>query len=404
MDPYTRVTVVYAIFSMAVVFVDPVFSLYLSQKGYEPIWLTLILSSFSLAMIYFAPLVGGISDNWGRRPLILGGILLEIIAYILYALFTNPFVLFFTRIIESLGYIAVALVAIAKLEDIVSEKKSKKKNTQIGTSLSIAKIGHVVGPLIGGIVANHYGLVSPFYLGALVLGLCGIWYYFQKHTVHPKPPLEKLAFNPIPTLKKFLQIKPFRGLSILVIAHQFTIPVFFVFLPLFIVNELGLGIEAVGLALFVKEIPQVLQFLAGRLTDAWGSRKVMIVGTAFCGVAMLALSFTTRFDLILLFLFLYGCGTSMLGISSISLLSGIAEKMKREGTFLGSQIAISKVGAFAGFIASGIIVQLSGIPMLFMVSGTLLLLGLVLAEEYLVSHTFPIPKPRRLVAALFHHR
>lgn len=404
MDPYKRTTIVYALFSMAVVFTDPVFALYLNAQGFEPIWLALILSSFSLASIYVTPLIGGISDNWGRRPLILGGIMLHMLAFVSYLLFHHPLIIFFTRIMEALGYFAVALVAVAKLEDILSERKEKKKNAQIGMSLSISKIGHVLGPLIGGLMATYYGITSPFYAAVLVLGGLGVAFFFAKHRVHPKPPLEKLTFNPVPPIRDFLKIKSFRGLSVLVMVHQFSLPALFVFLPIHVVQNMGMGIEYVGLALFVKELPQVLQFLAGRLTDQWGSKRVLVVGNSLCGIALLGLSVLETFDYFLVALFIYGVGTSMLGIGSLSLLSGIAEKRRREATYLGAQVSVSKIGAFAGFLSAGLIVQISSIPTLFTMCGALILLGIGVAEEWLSSHTFPNLSPRRLAGMIFNHR
>ncbi|MDP2666244.1 MAG: MFS transporter [Candidatus Diapherotrites archaeon] len=404
MEPYTRITLVFAVFSMAVVLVDPIFALYLTQEGYGTIEITVLLSAFALAGMVAAPLLGGMSDHWGRRPIILAGILFAMIAYSLYAFINNPIVIFLARILEGIAYVAVILAAIAKMEDIVVNEKTKKASTRVGMSLSIGKIGHVVGPLLGGIIATYYGIISPFLAAVIVLGIIGIWYFFQKHNTHPIPKLRELTFNPIPLVQEFWKNKPLRGLSALVITHQFSISVLFVFLPLFMVKDLGYSIELVGIALFVKEVPQLIQFLAGKLTDSWGSKHVVILGTTLCGVSMVALSFFHTFDWILVALFVYGMGGSLMGISTIALLSGFAEQTKQEGSFLGSHVAISRIGAFLGFIISGIVVQLTSIPTLFAVAGTLILVGIVIGEEYLASHTFYLPKPKHLLSALFHHR
>jgi MFS family permease len=94
----------------------------------------------------------------------------------------------------------------------------------------------------------------------------------------------------------------------------------------------------------------------------------------------------------------------MLGIGSIAMLSGVAEKQKREGAFLGTHVSVSKIGALSAFLIAGIIVEASGIRLLFAFTGTLLLLGVILAEEKMGLHTFPTPKPRQLVNVLFYHR
>ncbi len=404
MKPFKRITLVYAAYAFCAVLADPIFSVYLTTKGYDPAWLTVILSSFSLTMIMVAPLIGGMSDTWGRRPLILGGILLEMVAMLSYALFTDPLIVFFTRVIEAIAYTSVIFVAITKMEDLVAERKQKNVGEKVGTSLSIGKIGHVLGPLIGGIIASQYGITAPFFVSIAVLVVIGLWYFFQKHRIHPRPPFRKLTFNPFPALKEYWRIKPFRGLGIVEAAHQFSMPVLFVFIPLFLTRDLGLSIVQVGIVIFVRELPMILQFWGGKLSDRWGSRKVLLAGSTLAGISLLALSIVRTFDWVLLVSFVFGFGTSLLGISGLSLLSGIAEKMKREGTFLGSHVSFVKIGALISYLLAGIIVELSTIPTLFLITGAIILLGVIIGENFLGFHSFPLPSPKRLVNGLFHHR
>ncbi len=404
MEPFKRITLVYALFAFAAVLMDPIFSVYLVSKGYDTAWMTIILSSFSLTMIMVAPLIGGISDTWGRRPLILGGIVLEIAVVLSYALVTHPFVVFATRIAEAIAYACVIFVAIAKMEDIVSSQKKKNVGEQVGKSLSIGKLGHVFGPLAGGLIATTFGVTAPFYASAIILVLLGGWYFFEKHNVHPKPPFEKLTFNPFPRIKEYLKIKPLKGLAILEGAHQFSMPVLFVFIPLFLARDLGFTLAQVGLVIFVREFPMLFQFWGGKLSDKWGSQKTLLLGTTLAGIALLALSQVRTFDWILLTSFLFGLGTSMLGISGLSLLSGIAQKTKQEGTFLGAQVATIKIGAFFAFLVAGTVVQITSIPTLFLLTGAVILLGVILGESFLGFQSFPLPSPKRLINGIFHHR
>jgi DHA1 family tetracycline resistance protein-like MFS transporter len=404
MEPFHRITLVYALFSFCAVFADPIFSVYLTAKGYDPAWMTIILSSFSLTMIFVAPLLGGISDVWGRRPLILGGIILEILVLFSYALFTHPMLIFITRMFEAIAYASVIFVAIAKMEDIVSEQKKKNVGEQVGKSLSIGKLGHVFGPLIGGLVAVSFGITAPFYGAGMILILLGGWYYFEKHHTHPKLPYEKITFNPLPRMREYLKIKPLKGLVIVEGAHQFSMPVLFVFIPLFLTQNLGLSLAQVGIAIFIRELPMLFQFWGGKLSDKWGSRKTLLLGSTLSGVSLLAFSIVTTFDWVLVVSLMFGIGTSLLGISGLSLLSGIAEKNKQEGTFLGTQVSVIKIGAFIAFLLAGIIVQISSIPTLFLFTGAVILLGVILGENFLGVRSFPLPNPKRLIDGIFHHR
>ncbi|MFH0970859.1 MAG: MFS transporter [Candidatus Diapherotrites archaeon] len=404
MEPFKRITFIFAAYAFCVVLADPIFGIYLTGKGYDPAWLSIILSSFSLTMIAAAPLIGGISDNWGRRPLVLFGIGAEIIALLTYAMFTHPLIIFLARVLEACAYASVIFVAIAKMEDIVAERKETKLGEKIGKSLSIGKIGFVLGPVVGAFIATKWGLTAPFYVGAGLLVMLGIWYLFEKHHIHPKPPLEKLEFNLIPRFREYLKNPPLRGLAFVEVAHQTSMPVLFVFFPLFLVQDLGLSIELVGIAILVREIPMLLQFWTGKITDSWGSRKSILIGSSLAGIAMIGLSQAHTFDAVLVASFLFGAGTSLLGISSLSLISGIAEKTKQEGTFLGTQVGISKGGAFVSYILIGVLVEITSIPTALLTIGAIILLGVIIGENDLGYKTFPLPSPKRLVSGLFHHR
>lgn len=404
MEPFKRITLVYALYAFAAVFMDPVFSVYLSQKGYDPAWMTIILSSFSLTMIFVAPMIGGISDAWGRRPLILLGIILEILVLLSYALVTHPMIVFLTRIMEAIAYACVIFVAIAKMEDIVAMQKKTNDGEQVGKSLSVGKLGHAFGPLIGGIVAATFGITAPFYASMIVLVLLGAWYYFEKHNVHPKPPFEKITLNPLPAIRDYLKIGPLKGLAVVEGAHQFSMPVLFVFIPLFLTRDLGFSVAQVGLVIFVRELPMLFQFWGGKLSDKWGSQKTILLGSTLSGLSLLMLSQVRTLDWVLVSSVVFGIGTSLLGISGLSLLSGIAQKEKKEGTYLGSQVAVIKIGAFTAFLLGGTVVQLTSIPTLFLLTGVIILLGVILGEGFLGVKSFPLPDPKRLIVGIFHHR
>jgi MFS family permease len=334
----------------------------------------------------------------------LGGIILEIMVMLSYALNTHPLIVFATRIMEAIAYACVIFVAIAKMEDIVAGQKKTNDGEQVGKSLSIGKLGHVFGPLAGSIIAASFGLTAPFFGSVILLIILGGWYFFEKHNVHPKPPFEKLTYNPVPAIRAYLKNPPLKGLSIVEGAHQFSMPVLFVFIPLFLTRDLGFSLAQVGMVIFIRELPMLFQFWGGKLSDTWGSQKTILLGSTLSGVSLLALSQIRTFDWILVSSLLFGIGTSLLGISGLSLLSGIAQKEKKEGTYLGSQVSVIKIGAFTAFLIGGVIVQITSIPTLFLFTGVIILLGVIVGESLLGFKSFPLPDPKRLISGIFHHR
>ncbi len=401
MEPYQRITLVYAVFSFASVLTDPVFSLYLNQQGYSAVWVGIILSSFSLVSIVVTPIIGNISDSWGRKPLVVAGIFITVFSYAVYSVFHSPLIIFATRGLEAIGYYLVVLVAVSKLEDIAMQQK-KNVMQRLGMGLSIGKIGYVLGPLVGGVLAAHYGIISPFVATAIVMLGLGAWYVCTKTHPYPKLPLDAQAFNPIPKINEFLRIRPFKGLAIMAFVFNFSLAAMFVFLPLYIVKDLHLGIEAVGIAFFVQQIPMLLQFIGGKATDQFGNKKMMFLGLVLVSLGLVGVGLSKTFEGVLVALFINGAGQSLFGISALSLLSSMGQKLKREATFLGGQVSISRIGSFVGYLVTGIIVAGSDISTLFVLCGVFILLGVIVAEEFLISHPQYLPHPLRVIYTLFH--
>lgn len=399
---YKRITMVYALFALASTIPSAVFAVYLEGKGIDPWLLSIIFSAFSFASVVIAPLIGGISDSVGRKPVILAGIILEMVATLMYLLGTDPITIFVARIFDAVGYFGVVLVAVAKLEDLL--ENADHKNEQVGKSLSIGQLGHVLGPLIGGFLADLYFIEVPFLTTIIMLALLWIIYWKIPRTAPAHPPLQKPTINPLPALHQFISQKMFRGLAALGMAHQAVVPAFLIFLPLYITQQLHLSFIYVGLALFIQSFPMLFQFYGGKLSDKLGSRKVMFIGSGFTCLALFGIAFSPNFETMLFMLLAHGIGTGLWNVSALSYLSQYGEKTKHEATFLGSFISLSKIGAFIAFLVSGIIIQLYGFSALFQSIGLGLAFAIAFAlgtEE--VKRKF-VETPLHIIRMIFHWR
>ncbi|GAF86331.1 unnamed protein product, partial [marine sediment metagenome] len=80
-----------------------------------------------------------------------------------------------------------------------------------------------------------------------------------------------------------------------------------------------------------------------------------------------------------------GTGGAVWNVSAWSFMSTFGEKSKREGSVVGSYMSIAKIGAFFGFILSGIIVQFLNIETLFKIMSVIGISGALLASIYLTD-------------------
>ena len=133
----------------------------------------LLLSVYALTQFMFAPVVGNLSDQFGRRPVLLLSLLGFAIDYIFLALSPAFYLLFIGRIIAGITG-ASFTTASAYIADISTPATRAKNFGLIGAAFGL---GFVIGPALGGLLSS-FGLRAPFYAAAVLCLLNCIYGYF----------------------------------------------------------------------------------------------------------------------------------------------------------------------------------------------------------------------------------
>lgn len=377
LQEYIRVTEINVIFIFAVYMLSPVLAPYLKSMGFDNVQLSLIFSIAPFVLIFSSSIIGRISDSVGRRTVLMAGICGEIIAILLYAFGTGWVMIVLARILDLIATITVSMAVLAKIEDVL---KDGIRGKYTGISLSLNYVGRLVGPVIGGLLADHLFVRAPFFTAIIIL-LC-LFFLLPKKEAGKKR-ISKREFDWFGGIRKFLSHRELRGMAILGMVMHATYPAFLIFLPLLVVESMGLSYSYVGYAYFALALTHILQFVFG----AWSDRKayrIVLAGTMISGIFMALVSqVTVSYYLLLLILFLKGIGNSMWNISAWTLMSKIGERERIEGEVIGSYISIAKIGSFVSFLVSGIVVQFYGIETLFLANGLLIVLGTLLAYPLL---------------------
>lgn len=123
-----------------------------------------LISAYAVTQFLFAPVIGNLSDKYGRRPVLLSSLIGFGIDYLFLALAPTYGWLFVGRIIAGITG-ASFTTASAYIADISTEETRAKNFGMIGAAFGV---GFVLGPLLGGLLAG-FGTRAPFYAAA---GLC----------------------------------------------------------------------------------------------------------------------------------------------------------------------------------------------------------------------------------------
>ena len=129
-------------------------------------WLGLLVASYAIAQFISAPILGNLSDRYGRKPILLISKAGTVLAYIMFAFAGNFWVLLISRLIDGFtgGNITAAR---AYISDITTKENRSRGMALIGISFGL---GFIIGPALGGIFYSiGGGQVLPALVGA---GLC----------------------------------------------------------------------------------------------------------------------------------------------------------------------------------------------------------------------------------------
>ncbi len=133
----------------------------------------LLLSTYAVTQFLFAPVIGNLSDRYGRRPVILSSLLGFGIDYIILALAPTFGWLFVGRVIAGITGASFTTGA-AYIADVSTPETRAKNFGMIGAAFGI---GFVIGPALGGLLAG-WGLRAPFYAAAALCLLNALYGFF----------------------------------------------------------------------------------------------------------------------------------------------------------------------------------------------------------------------------------
>ena len=137
--------------------------------GASPLQISLLFTVYSLMQFVFAPIWGHLSDRFGRKPILLIGLLGSGIALIGFGLADHLWLLFLARALAGLMSSAVLPTAMAYVADVTDESSRGKGMGLMGAALGL---GFIFGPGIGGLLAR-FGHDTPFLVsGTLSLVNC----------------------------------------------------------------------------------------------------------------------------------------------------------------------------------------------------------------------------------------
>ena len=161
----------------------PLLPFYAQTFGASPLVIGLLFASFSLSQLIAAPLLGDLSDRWGRRPILILSLIGTAVSFTMLAIAGSLAMLFAARIVDGLsgGNITTARAYIA---DITTEDDRARAFGVLGAAFGL---GFIVGPALGGLF-SHISYTAPIWAAAAITlvatALAWIWLPETIHRAH----------------------------------------------------------------------------------------------------------------------------------------------------------------------------------------------------------------------------
>jgi multidrug resistance protein len=158
----------------------PLLPFYAQTFGASPLVIGLLFASFSLSQLVAAPVLGDVSDRWGRRPVLVFSLLGTVVSFVMLALAHSLALLFAARIVDGLsgGNITTARAYIA---DITTEENRAKAFGVLGAAFGL---GFIVGPGLGA-AFSHISYTAPIWAAAAITVVAtALAYFWLPETVH----------------------------------------------------------------------------------------------------------------------------------------------------------------------------------------------------------------------------
>tara|TARA_R110002124_G_scaffold63350_38_gene173392 strand:- start:22 stop:1206 length:1185 start_codon:yes stop_codon:yes gene_type:complete len=303
----------------------------------------LMLGSYALMQFVASPVLGALSDRYGRRPVLLLSLAGTLVDYLVMALSPLGWVLVLGRAMAGITSANMA-VASAYITDITPAEQRAQRFGLLGAVLSM---GFIIGPALGGVMGAFW-LRSPFLVAALLNGLNLLVALFVLPESHAAKPgaFDLNTLNPLRPLLWLWNFKPLLPLVITAAVFGLVASVPATIWVLYGTQRFGWDSVHMGLSLSVFGISGALSqtFLVGPLSRRYGDLGTLMIGVGFDTLAYVLMAFANQ-------------GWMGYGVTPLFALGGVA--MPALQSLLTSRVSDEQQGQLQGVMAS--LMSLAGI-------------------------------------------
>lgn len=336
----------------------PFLPLYAEQLGASPLLIGLIMFSFSFFQFWTSPIMGKLSDHYGRKPLLIFSQISTVVSFIVLGFANTVWMIIFSRIIDGLLG-SNFTIAQAYLSDVSSKKDRSKVFGLSGVAFGF---GFLIGPAIGGYLAtvSSLGFRLPSFIAAgISLVTIILTMTMLKETVKEKKKIKinfKL-FN-FDNFKKYFSnpmISPLLWQFFLFLLSHFTFTSQY---ALFVNRQYGMGAQEIGFLLAFVGLNSIIMrgVLLSKLIDFFGEKRLLNIGISAIIIGDLIAAFARNYYILFGAMFLFSFGAGVIRPLIVGEVSRKAHP-KEQGAVLGVTNSLGSVAQMISPLVGGYVLS-----------------------------------------------
>ncbi len=339
----------------------------------------MLITVFTFPGIFLTPVLGIVSDRFGRKPVLIPSLLLFGIAGGICFFIENYIFLLIFRFFQGVGASSLGALGTILVGDIYS---GKQRTRIMGLNASVLSIGTALYPLIGGALAI-FSCAHPFLLPLLALPIA---FFAMKYLKNPEPIKNK-------TLKNYLkntwtEIKD-PGVYFLFIAIMLVFIVLYGSFLTYFSTMLGRVFDAssfvIGFIFFTASISSaIVSSQLGKLSQNFRKHKILITGFLMHFLSMIIILLIEGLWLFIIPAVIFGMGNGLL-FPTIHTLLAEKSSLELRGIFMSINASMLRVGQTLGPPVIGIAFTFGHYQGAFATGGILALIGVLIGVFFLNS-------------------
>ncbi|MFX0002464.1 MAG: MFS transporter [Candidatus Hodarchaeota archaeon] len=360
--------------------IRPLISFYALSFNVGAFALGLLMNMFALMQFIFSPILGRLSDKYGRRPLLIISVSISSFSFVLFTIANSFWMLLLSRTIS--GMATEIPIAQAYMADITT---NEKRTAGLGKVRAAFSAGVIIGPSIGGFLSVFgYWVPGILTIALTIVNLVMIYFFLPETRVIEKSSQIQIAKSNgfLKNLKNALKKPLLPSLLLIYFIVVLSFAAIPVLIPLITIDffnfdeiQLSFVFMVIGILQFITQ-----GFFMGTLSEKMGEGKLILIGIIFVFVGTLLMPIIPILIIFYILIALLSTGGGFVRTSIPSLISKLSSE-NEQGGFLGLAQSVVSFAFIPGPLLAGYFYEFIHISTPFFFSAILLFCSFILSVK-----------------------